>query len=79
MTSSGVIPEPEVRPDGLCTVCLKPRQPVRSRKYAGLEAERDPFCSNTCARRYFRQPDLDEQGRERRVESGRMRRRLEAA
>lgn len=58
-------PDSPIPPDGSCAVCGQPRQPERSRKYAGAEAELDPFCSNMCARVYYGQPDLDRQGRER--------------
>lgn len=44
---------PNVRPDGKCVVCLKPRHPEWSKKYAGDAVENDPFCSASCARRYF--------------------------
>lgn len=59
-----VIPDPPVRADGRCYVCLKPRDPERSRKYAGDVATLDPFCSNVCARAFHGQPNLDEQGAE---------------
>lgn len=48
--------EPPVRPDGLCAVCLAPRRPERSRRYAGIQAEFDPFCSSTCARHWHGNP-----------------------
>ena len=48
--------DPPVRDDGLCSVCLKPRRPERSRKYARLIAEMDPFCSSTCSREWHGNP-----------------------
>ena len=45
-------PDPPVRADGRCAVCGKPRRVDRSRRYGGAEAERDPFCSVTCCRRF---------------------------
>lgn len=44
------IGDPPVREDGRCVVCLGPRNPERSKKYAGDVAHLDPFCSNVCAR-----------------------------
>lgn len=46
-------PDPPVRTDGLCIVCLKPRHPERSKKYGGDVAELDPFRKTECARSYF--------------------------
>ena len=48
--------DPPVRDDGLCCVCLKPRNPERSKLYAGDIARFDPFCSNICARRWYENP-----------------------
>jgi len=53
-TEPAPVPEqPEVRQDGLCVVCLKPRKCDRSVKYGGSNAEADPFCSTVCARTYY--------------------------
>lgn len=49
-------PDPPVPAGGGCYVCGKQRQPRRSRRYAGLAAEIDPFCSNGCARDYHDNP-----------------------
>lgn len=48
--------DPPVRPDGCCAVCGEPRKPERSRRYAGVTAELDPFCSNSCARAWHANP-----------------------
>jgi hypothetical protein len=63
--------DPAVREDGLCFICLKPRRPERSKKYARAIAERDPFCSSTCARTWHENPipDLSIWGRPRRLEN----------
>lgn len=47
-----MIADPPVPPDGTCATCGKPRDPERSRKYARLEADRDPFCSVRCCRSF---------------------------
>lgn len=64
--------DPSVREDGNCFVCLKPRRPERSMRYAGDVAVLDPFCSNICARGWHENP-LPHQanfGRPRRLERG---------
>lgn len=48
--------DPPARPDGLCVVCLQPRRPERSRRYARDIAEREPFCSTDCARAWHTNP-----------------------
>jgi hypothetical protein len=62
--------DPPVREDGTCFVCLKPRRPERSRRYAGDIAVFDPFCSNTCAREWHENPISQHSiwGRPRRLE-----------
>jgi hypothetical protein len=45
-------PDPPVRPDGKCAVCLSDRRPERSRKYGGPVAELDPFDRTECCRIY---------------------------
>jgi hypothetical protein len=47
------IREPVAREDGRCVVCRQPCRPERSRRYAGYEAEKDPFCCTEHARLYF--------------------------
>jgi hypothetical protein len=42
-------PDPKVRRDGKCTVCQSPRMTWRSKKYAGLKAENDPFARRSVA------------------------------
>jgi len=47
--------EPRMRKDGTCFVCRKPRT-IPKPLQKGVPAwvyERDPFCSATCARRYY--------------------------
>lgn len=51
-----MIADPPVRADGRCHVCAKQRKPERSKKYAGLTAETDPFCSVECVRAYYGNP-----------------------
>lgn len=51
--------DPPVREDGKCVVCLKDRKPERSKRYAGITAELDPFCSNICARAWHENPIPD--------------------
>jgi len=65
--------DPAVRDDGLCVVCLKPRHPERSRRYAGDIATFDSFCSSTCAREWHGNPVPVHAnfGRPRRLEEGR--------
>jgi hypothetical protein len=48
--------DPEPNADGTCIVCRKPRNPERSRAYAGITATLDPFCSNPCARTWYGNP-----------------------
>ena len=48
--------DPPIPADGSCFVCGKPRRPERSRRYAGMLAEMDSFCSMPCARVYFKNP-----------------------
>lgn len=48
--------DPPVRADGRCLVCLGPRNPERSARYARGIADLDPFCSSGCARDYWRNP-----------------------
>ena len=48
--------DPPVREDGRCLTCLGPRHPERSQPYAGDIAKFDPWCSNVCARVYFKNP-----------------------
>ncbi len=48
--------EPPVREDGRCVVCLKPRRPERSAKYAQGCAALDAFCSTECAREFHHNP-----------------------
>jgi hypothetical protein len=47
--------DPKVRADGRCalTGCGRLRHPERSRRYAGFEADKDPFCSSVCARAFY--------------------------
>lgn len=45
-------PDPPVPSDGSCYVCGGDRRTDQSRRYAGVAALLDPFCSNTCARAY---------------------------
>ncbi len=52
--------DPPVRADGRCSVCKKSRQPERSKRYAGIVAETDPFCSVDCARVFHGQPSVRE-------------------
>lgn len=49
---------PAVRRDGRCCVCGKKRViPKTRQKGVPVETyERDPFCSNDCARKYFNNP-----------------------
>jgi hypothetical protein len=47
------IEAPPIPEDGSCATCGGDRRPERSRKYGGYEAERDPFCSADCARRWY--------------------------
>ena len=42
----------EMHGDGICHICGKKRDVGQSTKYAGDNAERDPFCSASCAREY---------------------------
>jgi len=44
--------DPPVRPGDRCVVCGGERRPERSRRYAGYEAEQDPFCCTEHARVY---------------------------
>lgn len=62
--------DPRVRDDVLCFICLKPRQPERSKRYAKGIAELDTFCSNICARKWYENPVPDHSiwGRPRRRE-----------
>jgi hypothetical protein len=46
------LPDPAVRPDGMCAQCGKPRHPEWSLKYGGPAAGLDAFCSATCCREY---------------------------
>jgi hypothetical protein len=49
--------DPPVRADGRCAVCGGERTPpAKQHKTATLEAERDPFCSATCAREFHGAP-----------------------
>jgi len=48
--------DPPIPADGSCFVCGKPRRPERSRRYAGMLAEMDSFCSSTCSRAYHGNP-----------------------
>jgi len=44
--------EPDVRADGLCAGCGKPRKPVNN-PYSGDLGFRDPFCSSLCCRTWY--------------------------
>lgn len=50
--------DPPVRKDGRCAVCPKQRVVPKTRqKGVAIENyERDPFCSNVCARKYHKAP-----------------------
>jgi hypothetical protein len=47
-----MIPDPPIRKDSTCAVCLAPRKPERSKRYARDAAERDAFCSTNCCRKF---------------------------
>jgi len=48
-----VLPDPPVREDGRCVVCLKPRRLTKqARKYAGVWLDLDPFCASKCCRKW---------------------------
>ncbi len=47
-----MIPDPPIRKDGRCSGCGNDRKPERSTRYARDAAERDPFCSMPCCRKY---------------------------
>lgn len=55
-------PDPPVRADGRCVVCLGPRGVLpknaisRAPAQVKLELETDPFCSSTCARDWHGNP-----------------------
>lgn len=48
--------DPPPNPDGSCLICRKQRHPERSKSYAGVTAELDPFCSCECARVWYQNP-----------------------
>jgi hypothetical protein len=52
MSRSQPRPDPPVPPDGSCIVCGKPRRLQGLRSVYREPAERDPFCSAPCARRW---------------------------
>lgn len=51
-----LVDEPVIPEHGGCAQCGNDRKPERSRLYGGVEAERDPFCSMPCARRFYKLP-----------------------
>jgi uncharacterized Fe-S cluster-containing radical SAM superfamily protein len=54
VTEASLIPEPVVRNRKTrCYVCKGDRRPERSRRYGGIVAEQDPFCSTECAKSYY--------------------------
>lgn len=82
---SGVTADPPVRPDGRCACGCGKKRPIaaadaklqrRLRRYAGAQAEDDPFATSRCARRYHgtmlaSDVDVDDEILERRAEAGR--------
>lgn len=47
---AGSAGDPGIRTDGRCVQCNRRRHPESSRRYAGVLAEFDPFCSTDCCR-----------------------------
>lgn len=50
-------PDPPVRLDGLCVVCLDPRRTEKLPPLYRDQVANDPFCSNVCARAYYGVPE----------------------
>lgn len=51
-----ILPDPPVRPDGLCATCLRERKHAKPNKYSGDQAVNDPFCSTACCRVWHDNP-----------------------